>query len=150
MREILFRGKRIDNSQWHIGRNIIQIDPHLEDGSIGPTEMYIIPAGAYCFRCNGPFSVSLEWSREVFAPVDSETIGQFTGRLDKNGNKIFEGDIVKDVRDDELNIVKWQNDGFVLMDDCDGVMFFNDDLCSCLEIVGNIYDNPELLEVEND
>lgn len=149
MRE--FRGKRKDNGQWHIGRNIIQIDPHLEDGSIGPTEVYIIPAGSTCYRIDHLFSVTLEWSREVFVQIDIGTIGYFTGRADKNSNKIFEGDIVKDIRDDSLNVVLWKNDGFVLTDVAyDGVMFFNDDLCSCLEVVGNIHDNPELLEVKND
>lgn len=150
MMELLFRGKRKDNGQWHIGRNLIQLDPHLEDGSRGPTEIFIIPAGAYCVRGNYPFSTTLEWSNEVFVPVDSETIGRFTGRVDKKGNKIFEGDIVKDTRDDELNVVKWENDGFILMDDCDCVLFFNDDLCSCLEIVGNIHDNSELFEVKDE
>ena len=87
-------------------------------------------------------------------PVDLETVGQYTGLTDKNGNRIFEGDIIKRfwlgaeiiycVQYDGENasfIGKAMNKrGFTTFDN-DGEMF---------EVIGNIHDNPELLEVHND
>lgn len=97
------------------------------------------------------------WSEEselIEYIIKPETAGQYTGLLDKNGEKIFEGDIVKDSTGHEFGHVEFCNGSW---------MIFNDELeeflsnWSChawseelgpyikAEIVGNIYDNPELL-----
>lgn len=86
--------------------------------------------------------------------VMPETVGQFTGLTDKNGVKIFEGDIVTienpNISDDEYGIVKFDNDGamFIVEFDTFTVDFGNNIDGNRCEIIGNIFDNSELLKGE--
>lgn len=80
--------------------------------------------------------------------VYTDTIGQFTGLTDKHGTKIFEGDIVRCVRThcDGKEVV-----GHIIFEDCcfcvkKGIDRPAMDLCGEFEVIGNIHDNPELLE----
>lgn len=134
MREIIFRGKRKDNGEWIFGYYFQKQNPFSEDGFPITHHISDLP----------PFG----------AEVDPETVGQFTGLTDKNGKRIFEGDIIKRfwlgaeitycVQYDGENtrfIGKAMNKrGFTTFDN-DGEMF---------EIIGNIHDTPDLLEVHND
>lgn len=113
MREILFRGKREDNGEFIISDSIMQIErqnPRL-------------------------------WAKfDCWVKVIEETVGQFTGLCDKNGKKIFEGDIVESPNGTQ-GFIEWQNaecaflvnigDDWQTMDDCP------------YEVVGNIYDKDE-------
>ena len=126
MREILFRGKTKDG-KWVVGNGIIQGVDHISyarwvDISNDKIRYEVIP----------------------------ETVGQFTGLTDKNGKKIFEGDIVRFSHEayDEDFI------GAVIFDECEsGFILKNGDgwvgfsyIGECYEVIGNIHDNPELLE----
>lgn len=125
MREILFRGKRIDNGEW------VQGYP-CRYGWIGKEKDYIIPDYA---------------SALYTAEIDPETIGQYTGIVDKYGMKIFEGDIVWNDYDNGKGKVEWDNDmaKFIITFSTFTIDFDNiygDEL----DVIGNVYDNPELLK----
>lgn len=118
MHEILFRGKRIDNGEW-VNGDLIR--------SEGRT---------YC----GIFA-------ETLGEIDPDTVGQYTGLQDKNGKRIFEGDIVKYGCD--LMVVVWQEDAarFALKFSADGTYSQSISRSNVyLEIIGNIHDNPDLIE----
>ena len=115
MREILFRGKRKKGDKRWVEGDLL----HGYSG-FGITNRYY--AGS-----------SFE--------VVPETVGQYTGLTDKNGKKIFEGDIVK-ISNDEIFEVKYEDGGFT------AGLFLGDWDYGHVEVIGNIYDNPELLEVE--
>ena len=120
MREILFRAKRADNGEW--------------------VEGYYIVAAGMAF-------MSIFTVKEPIR-VNHKTIGQYTGLTDKNGKKIFEGDIVKVRRQYKslICVVEWQICGFTIRDQKDSSYIIYDKID--IEVIGNIYDNPELLEVE--
>lgn len=137
MREILFRGKCVDNDEWIEGIAF----PHDNRGKVT------------MFRQH-PADGSL-----IGDEVVSNTVGQYTGFEDRNGNKIFEGDIIQNIIEDEY-AVYWCDGGFALKhivygeidNRFNGTIHFNSDDCSIdtFEIVGNIYDDyPELLEELN-
>ena len=87
--------------------------------------------------------------------INSNTVGQFTGLTDKNGTKIFEGDIVKDEQAQMLGKVVYATaaDGFdgmagFMVDDIDDGLQNYNGFWHLVEVTGNIDDNPELLESE--
>lgn len=139
IREIIFRGKRVDNGEWVYGfltcRNYIDVFTQkvCYDGEEELT---------YC---------TVEHCQ-----VDANTVGQYTGLTDKNGKKIFEGDIVeftdkyihkKGRAEIVFEAFKWKYSGCY-----DGgnpiVWLCIDDKSVEFEVIGNVHDNPELLEVQ--
>lgn len=78
--------------------------------------------------------------------VDYKTIGQYTGLTDKNGTRIFEGDVIRD-EDGDVMVVKWltKSAAFVLEPKPYASIYFYGMLSSRIEIIGNIYDDPELM-----
>ena len=125
MREILFRGKRVDNGEWVEGYYYLHQD--------GISYIIIHSTG---YPSNRYFEVL------------SETVGQYTGLCDKNGTRIFEGDIIRD-EDGDIMVVKWltESAAFVLEPKPYASIYFYGTLSSRIEVIGNIHDNPELLEV---
>ena len=143
MREILFRGKRIDNGEWVEGNIVWSNDSDQKYRSI------IIPNDrSNMFLSSDEADLGFEnWNL-----VDSETISQYTGLLDKNGRKIFEGDILSAHLDDQypedITYVQITWDGFswcTRESTEDDVMTEHD--CNVFEVCGNIFDNPELLKI---
>ena len=122
MREILFRGKRTDNGNW--------IEGHLFART---NDCFIIP-------------LPIITSKSL---VNRETVGQFTGLTDKNGKKIFEGDIVR-YMSKETMVVVWNKDSASFAIAYSAINFnYLATISSAhiyLEVIGNIHDNPELLE----
>ena len=74
--------------------------------------------------------------------VDRETVGQYTGLKDKNGKRIFEGDILS-FRAGRTHVVRFEDGAFILEDSAIPIPF-----AIKSEIIGNVHDNPELLKEE--
>lgn len=133
MREILFRGKRFSNSEWVIGGIIKTFHPNYDCEN--EADFLSQKPNCYCICAN---------NKDYF--VEQASIGQYTGLTDKNGKKIFEGDICqhRSYYSDNIviSVVTYTGGQFLaLVDENSG---FN--LSDKLEVIGNIHDNPELLK----
>ena len=146
MREILFRGKDITGN-WYAG-NLAVVKENMHNGA------GTIEAGSY---------ISNEYGKPFAYQVRPETIGQFTGLVDKNGKKIFEGDIyVTDYNQHTLkNNVQVLSVGgaFCGGKTClrcsplaweskedDEELYLDEEFLNHIVVIGNIHDNPELVE----
>lgn len=141
-REILFKAKRKDNGEWVEGQYAYITNPLTEDGK--PIKHLI---------CNGT---------NIFNDlIDPDTLCQYTGLTDKNGKKIWENDIVKCLKRTEgyeLYQVVWRNEfadfGVEPIKPKYGAKYpigLSDGVTLCghdYRAFGNIFDSPELLEVE--
>ena len=125
MREIIFRGKRIEDGEWvygdlwnrPYGENTICIVSSTEDtGTTGGLE--VIP----------------------------ETVGQYTGLKDKNGKKIFDGDVL--VIDDDRFLIQWEEErgGFRIDYWQIDEQYDLSEFWPASALIGNVHDNPELVE----
>ena len=134
MREILFRGKRLDNGEWVEGA----FCPKNTENIFGP-------------MVDKPSIIKLEPPYDGFwYDVAPDTVGQFTGLMDKNGKRIFEGDIAK-IKGQGVYLCVWSkgNLEFSLTNvkESFGMAYlpmYN------ATVIGTIHDNPELLEVAPD
>lgn len=138
MREIEFRGKRVDNNDWCYGFLCF----HYVDGK-----------NSFGFIYNG---ISKLYSQSHCKNFDviTKTICQYTGFKDVRGNEIYEGDILS--LDGFWSVRVEYEKGSFMVRDVDKVRY-NNLICNChigdfniseWKIIGNIYDNPELLEGE--
>lgn len=130
MREIIFRGKRVDNGEWVEGFYVL--DPQADEGK--ESQIY--------YTNEHPCGCAL-----VPFAVIPETVGQYTGLTDKNGKKIFEGDILK--FEGQIGVL-FYNEKFskFMFQVKNSFACYQLDYTCDFEVVGNIHDNPELLEGE--
>lgn len=139
MREILFRGKRIDNGLWIIGYYV----KFLTDKN---KTQHVIYSGYAETDCDDIYP--------DFFEVDPETIGQFTGLRDRNGNMIFEGDIVQypiyqgKYREKDIHTVVFERrlgSAYfgITMDDIETWYFCCSVPSKLMEVIGNIHDKKE-------
>jgi len=138
MREIIFRGRRVDNGEWTYGY-LVEATNVITDKKA----TFIFEQDATYFT-HGEFACSFE--------VKPETVGQFTGLTDKNGKKIFEGDFVATTRtfDHRIYEVRFSEArrGWFPFACGDGCGCCEDEV-ECpeyVEIIGNKWDNKDLLE----
>ena len=135
MREILFRGKRTDCGEWVEG-DLIQA---FRGNQLSACSIMPHTPTAYCWR------------------VDLETVGQYTGLTDKNGVRIFEGDICRFKRYNDIyngkivfnvktaSFIMWyQSIVGAYSEKATHKMLLS--VCNDIEVIGNIHDNTELLE----
>jgi hypothetical protein len=135
-REIRFRGKRVDNGEWVEG---YYFKTPLADEATGskPEDGWFFLSGRerHCISKNG-----------CAYEVDPSTVGQFTGLKDKNGKEIYEGDIAKDP-DGVMYAVRWQRFSAAWeFYNSEASMLFVMRCPDMFEVIGNIYDNPDLLK----
>ena len=148
MREILFRGKRLDNGDWVEGY-LYEHEPPL----VGIVSEKDEPEASKWFIARTGFA---DWNmpRPVeFVEVSPSTVGQYTGLKGKNGKRIFEGDIVKtsDITHEGVIQISGESFEIAIRKGC-WVMVAGEDWDfletnhECIEVIGNIHDNPELLK----
>lgn len=142
MREIEFMGKRIDNGEWVCGT----VEFLLVDGDLTKTQIYAFIKHTDMDDIGKVYGYSFS--------IIPETIRQYTGFKDVRGNKIYEGDIL--ALDCFWSVRVEYEKGSFMVRDVDKVRYNNlirnchigDFNISEWKIIGNIYDNPELLEGE--
>lgn len=130
-REILFRGKQVDNGEWVYGYYVL--NAYL----LGTIEEEIYPT----------IHPTIDEYKALISPVDPLTVGQYTGLTDRNGKRIFEGDIVTLDGEDGYFLLKWDEYGARFEMSGDGLAVdFDNFYPHEVEIVGNVHDNLDLLE----
>lgn len=134
MREILFRGKRVDTGSWLYG------------------DLRHWPSGAVGIHCEVTHNT---------IKVIPETVGQYTGLTDRNGKRIFEGDICcfKEWNEGKMcwvGEVKYAHQQFIISgganEECEVpfVLQLSRFIPECIEVIGNVHDNPDLIGGHDD
>ena len=128
MREILFKAKRLDNGEWVEG-------------------FYVCLNGMQHRIYTGYAETDCGDYYPDWFEIDIKTLCRYTGLTDKKGKKIWEHDVVETPWEDENFKLEWQDDTarFVISSDS-LILDFDNYLSYELEVIGNIFDNPELLE----
>lgn len=147
MREILFRGKRIDSGEWVEGQTIVVI--HQDDNDLIFMPQHGEDVKADPMEDNDRALTSIYGNYYQILP---QTVGQYTGLTDKNGKKIFDGDIVR-YNDTIHKVIFCTINGSaffgITMPERGEIWNFDGITCANkMKVIGNIHDTPELLEVE--
>ena len=139
MRDILFRGKRLDNGKWYYGSYLF-----LKD----------VPTYDWTGKKKAPYDdvYFIVDNQDVNYAVESETVGQYTGQVDRNGQKIFEGDILRIGGNEKYCFSvsflcgRWECANPLRMKYYGHALEYYDNSSEKYEVIGNIHDNPEMLE----
>jgi uncharacterized phage protein (TIGR01671 family) len=195
MKEIKFRGKRKDTGEWVYGSLVNNLYKHVDTGE----PVTNIVTADECARCLRPCDCDEDYfsCEDCFVGIDPATVGQYTGKNDKNGREIYEGDIVKIITNEcvgekqrtyrrkkltypeyadvvSIGVVKWGKTQYPYdkvsvyyvdteneltyytysyqMKSSDPPRIYKTKIKPALEevksveVIGNIHDNPELLE----
>lgn len=144
MREIKFRGKRLDNGEWVYGSLV----------SIHDTAIIVEDCD---FSWNPDTDITAFWFDKKENEVDPATVGQYTGLKDKNGREIYEGDICQyeytslydgqNKRPNKPFTVAW-NSQEACFCGWDGFDYSSMPNVNRMVVIGNIHDNPELLKFD--
>ena len=132
-REILFRGKRVDNGK-------------LIDGYL------VVNKDGTCWIKDTDYQVNNDKNDLIPHEVIPETIGQFTGLTDSDidGNLVFEGDVIENCDTKQLQVVFWHEEKAAwycrYIIDSDRIVSLANSIGNLNKVIGNIHDNPELLK----
>lgn len=149
MREILFKAKRIDNGEWIEGNLVFLFPKKVHEAFIIPIKF----GNAFMQLREGDLGFRY-WYK-----VDKETLCQFTGLCDKNGNKIWENDTFQctdETMVTQKDLIEYNEThaSFVRLRNTEKLglqyLWIDEATCNHGEVVGNIFDNPELLQEESD
>lgn len=125
MREILFRGKSRISRTWVVGDFLHEF---IDWGAV------------------------IKSSSTGYHAIDPSTVGQFTGLQDKNGKRIFEGDIVEgdefNPDNDGYGVIGWDDGAFTVSNEYTIGTFHENFYGAEFTVIGNIHDDPDLLEVK--
>ena len=143
MREILFRGKRLQGGEWVEGY-FFKSDINKKERESGKATIIFTPdCDTFIMvpECHNSFMVV------------SDTVGQYTGMKDKNGKRVFEGDVVKtsDVTHEGFIQIPGESFEIAMRKGC-WLMVSGEDWDfletnhECIKVIGNIHDNPEMLK----
>jgi uncharacterized phage protein (TIGR01671 family) len=157
MREIECRGWDKDTKRWYYG-SYVRLErttpyPMSQNPELDAQKFEEEQVDHYIF-----FTESMDWgleTRKLRATVDPKSVGQYTGLKDNSGVKIYEGDIVnitlnlevgdEEYWNDENLSVEWNDDSWCIGDYRLSTYAKGDDWDRSIRVIGNIYQNPELL-----
>lgn len=144
MREIKFRGKRVDNGEWIYGSLIIE--PNMAEFKSIHSDLRNLGKSKYLIY---PFDATQGRAIEVIP----ESVGEYTGKKDKNGKEIYEGDIVEasypPTYTERIYDIRYIHDGFCCFRNIENKKIIFEQLSirgnESIEVIGNIYEDKELL-----
>lgn len=149
-REIKFRAKRIDNGEWDYGYYVVH---HIALTDVDKDTNQIVRVGTNVVHTL--FNDQRKDNKGYYKDINPDTLGQFTGLIDKNGKEIYEGDIIGCHNPDIVHLIFYNESQGRFMaalngdieNDFFGVCGLDDSRWNASkEVIGNIHDNLELLK----